>query len=141
MRQKDLSGPQKPAEEQLINVSAHSHPGESIRAGNSLNFLNSSDSEPSAITPEAAPRVLQGDCQGHRPKPEKVQGSDTIRKVSETKNSKGHQGESARCYWRCSSLPSGHAAALRVNEMPVAVCFKMRSCRIMLTLLGLGLLC
>lgn len=32
MPQKDLSGLWKPAEEQLINVSARSHPGEPCRA-------------------------------------------------------------------------------------------------------------
>lgn len=75
MFQDDLSGPQKPAEEQL----AMSMPTALLaQAGRYLNFLKfryRSDSAPSVVRPEGALRGFQGNCQGHRPKPEKPQSS------------------------------------------------------------------
>ena len=57
--------------------------GNPYRGGDSLNFLNSRDSEPSVTMQEGALRVLQGMARDGGPKPERAPSSDNIRKVSE----------------------------------------------------------
>lgn len=96
--------------------------GNPYKRGDNLHFLNSSDSEPSVIMQEGAPRVLQGDCQGHRPKARKGTRGDNIKKVSERKDKACHTGEKVpaasgdvlTCPW---------AHTVRVKEMPMAMCF------------------
>lgn len=59
--------------------------GNPYREGDNLHFLNSRDSEPSVIMQAGAPRVLQGDCQGHRPKARKAQGVTTSKRCQKEK--------------------------------------------------------
>lgn len=95
--------------------------GNPYREGDNLHFLNSRDSEPSVIMQEGAPRVLQGDCQGDRPKARKGTRGDNIKKVSERKDKACHTGEEVpaasgdvlTCPW---------AHTVRVKEMPMAMC-------------------
>lgn len=101
--------PLRAAEGQLINVTAHRRLG-IRRGGDSLHFLQRSHSEPPVIMREGGLSALQVIAKDRGPTPGKTQGSEAIRTVSETEDK--HD---------LPTCPRAHP--VRVNDMPMAMCF------------------